>query len=380
MFHSSGRVSRAISALPSGVFVLFLTFAAPPAAAQQSQGRVAVSHDEWPTTDLGFALAPTGVAATFALNIAEWFTGGPPGNFLVYSNNIAYTQSQMTATMAGAGHVWTIWSPGLGVSITAAGLQPYDAVFLGGQLPGGGATPTAELAAYVQGGGGLYLACGTGPGQYPSAAAEAAAWNPLLAGFGMQLQSSYNTLMGVFATAYAHPMFSSVPSLYCHFGNSVAPTGPNPATMIFSTAGEGLFGFYDPPFFQVNQPQAGLVVNGVTGRAHFPPPPGGASGTVDVSSTLVGALWDLAITIPDPLLPVGGGGFALLDGQVVNLNLASSGFLFLFGGFAVGGFPGSFSFPYSLPPGSPAISSQLVLFDATSPTGLRLSAPARIEP
>jgi len=45
-----------------------------------AQGKIVVSNDEWPLSNTGYANAPD--ADRFARNVASWFTGGRPGNFL----------------------------------------------------------------------------------------------------------------------------------------------------------------------------------------------------------------------------------------------------------------------------------------------------------
>jgi hypothetical protein len=147
-----------------------------------------------------------------------------------------------------------------------------------------------------------------------------------------------------------------------------------------------MFGVYEvpptppAPLYQVNQPQALLTIDGLTGTATTPPPAAGAVGTIFISTALTEKPWDLLLTIPDPVVPLGAGGLQFSDGQILNVNYLAPGLFFLTGGFMGGNLPGSYTFPYSLPPGSPPVSLQLIVLDPSAPIGGYLSAPGRIEP
>ena len=70
-------------------------------------GKVVAVGDEWIVSDQAFALDPTNTAA-FVVNTAGYFTGGGPGNFLVYSNKTQLQGTQFQNTMIGAGHTITV--------------------------------------------------------------------------------------------------------------------------------------------------------------------------------------------------------------------------------------------------------------------------------
>jgi hypothetical protein len=346
-----------------------------------AQGRIVVNHDEWTLSTTGFASAPAGATATFVQNFALWLNGGVPGNFLVNSGNFGLPAGPLQAAMIAGGHTLTYWSSALGIAQTAAGWAAYDGVLFAGPIPGAAPNVAAEIVAYVQAGGGVYLGAGTG--SFGGAGTEAAYWNPFLNVFGMNYGAPFNGVGGVLPTAYPHPIFVGVPSLYYNNGNPVTATGSVPGVTIFGNANApGLFGIYEggPALYQTNRPQASLLIDGLAGTAYAAPPAGGPTGTLNFASTLVGAPWDVALTIPDPILAVGAGGFALSDGQIVNLAVGSPGFLFAFGGFGGGGFPGAFNLPYSVTAGSVPLSAQLIVLDAAAPLGLHLSAPVRIQP
>jgi hypothetical protein len=345
-----------------------------------AQGRVVVNHDEWTLSDSGFASGPPGSSALFAQNVASYLIGGGTGNLLVLSANFGLTESDLAAAMAAGGHAWTHWTSGLGVPQTASGFAPYDAIFLAGPIPSAAPNVLLELAAYVQNGGSLYVAGGTG--SFGGSAAEANYWNPLLSNFGLAYASSFNGVGGVISTPFAHPIFAGVPSLYFNNGNSVTLLAPSSSVATFSAASNVLFGIYEsaPPLYQTNSPEATLTINMVSGTATTPPPAGGATGTVQIASSLAFPLWDVALTFSDPIVPLGGGATLLPDGQIVNLAFTSPGFFLLNGGFLGGPLPGPIDLPYAFPVGSPAFSGQLLIADPAALFGVRLSAPARVEP
>ena len=350
-----------------------------------AQGRIVVNHDEWTFSSTGFGAAPAGATAAFAQNVGSWLNGGNPGNYLVYSGNFGLTFGGLVTAMAAGGHVLSYWTPSVGSPVTAAILSAYDGVFVSGPVPDANPNVAAELVAYVQGGGSLYLAGGTG--SFGGPGNEANYWNPVLNPFGLTIASNFNGYGGVLATVFSHPIFAGVPALDFNNGNSVSALGAAPNVTIFGTAAKpGLFGVYDggafapPAQYQINQPQATMTVNGLSGTAFTPPPAGGATGTLEFASTLTNAPWDLFLTFPEPVTALGAGGLLLPDGQIVNIDILSPGLFIFFNGFGGGGFPGPFSVPYALPPGSGAFSGQMVLLDSTTSTGVRLSAPIRIEP
>jgi hypothetical protein len=192
-------------------------------------GRIVVANDEWTLSNQGFASAadPT----QFAHNVATWFTGGAPGNFLVRSGNFGLTGSSLQNAMTSAGHTWTI---NAGASDSVANLLNYDAVFICQTVPN-----LANLTAYVQAGGNVYLAAGTASG-------DANTWDSFVHAFGLDL-SALNNLGGVFPIASAHPLFAGVSQLYNNNGNDVVDLDPsNPANQVLAVSGaHGLYGVYD---------------------------------------------------------------------------------------------------------------------------------------
>jgi len=193
-------------------------------------GKVLVSNDEWPLSDYGYQRAPD--AARFALNVADFFTGGGrPGRFLVYSTNHGLTGTRLAATMTGAGHSWTIKDPD---TAPDEDFTPYDAVFVGQNF-----VAAHRLTDYVNGGGNVYVVSGTGFG------AVDIGWNAFLSAFGLAIASRSNGLSGAVAIQSAHPLFACVHSLFMIAGNSVSVDNTYPGGMVVARAGgQGLFGAF----------------------------------------------------------------------------------------------------------------------------------------
>lgn len=197
-------------------------------------GRIVVNHDDWTLDNTGFTMAPD--AARFALNIAAWFTGGASaGNFLAYSTNHALTESVLASTMTNAGHGWTVSTS---VDTSLANLLQYDGIYFAGNT-----FDSNVLIDYVEAGGNVYLAAGT----TWTVGANAAACNPFLNHFGLNLATAINGVDGVLATSSDHDIFGGVESLYYVNGNFVNELNPaDPHTDILEYYGaDGMIGVYD---------------------------------------------------------------------------------------------------------------------------------------
>lgn len=211
-------------------FVLASAAVAPLAHA----GKIVLANDEWTLSNTGYS-GPND-PGTFATNIATWFTGGGAGNFHAYSTNFGLTSSSLSSTMTGAGNTWTT---GTGISFDLATLSAYDGIFLSGN-----AADNNVLIQYVNAGGNVYLAGGTGWG---GAAAEAAQWNTFLNAFGLGFGSSYNGVCCNIPISNAHPIFTGVDSLYQNNGNDALDINvldPN-AVVLVSYNTHGLYAIYD---------------------------------------------------------------------------------------------------------------------------------------
>jgi hypothetical protein len=197
-------------------------------------GKIVLSNDEWELTQTGFSQSSD--AGLFAANVANWFTGGSTGNFLAYSTNFGLTGSSLASVMTSEGHAWTVTT---GVTFDQATLSTYDGVFLAGN-----AADNSVLTDYVNNGGNVYLAGGTGWG---GAYAEANRWNAFLNAFGLGFGAPYNLVIGNIPISSTHEIFNGVSSLYQNNGNSAIDinlTDPS-SQLLVSYAGCGLYAIYD---------------------------------------------------------------------------------------------------------------------------------------
>jgi hypothetical protein len=194
-------------------------------------GKVIAANDEWPLSDSGFQRAPD--TARFALNLADFFTSGHPGRFLVYSTNWGLTGNRLAATMRGAGHSWTVKSP---LAWPNEDLSQYDAVFVG-QNPD--AVQAARLINYVSRGGNVYVMSGTGHGNADTR------WNSFLRAFGLRFSSRTNGLTDVTPITSSHPLFEGVRSLLFITGNDVeVDTTYSGGAVVASVGNVGVFGLF----------------------------------------------------------------------------------------------------------------------------------------
>ncbi len=210
---------------------------APAGALAQQVGRIVVVNDG--VTIMGQGFVPPGDAGAFAVNIASWFTDGEPGSFLAI-NTFAFSGPELAGAMTGAGHEWTLTV----VPFTLPLLQQYDGVFLGG-VP----VPSQVLIDYVEGGGNVYVAAGTGG--FGSAASEAAAWNPFLEAFGLRFHDEWNTaLFTTIAVNETHDIFEGVDRLWTDRGQGIFDLhAGNPANRVFvpvpADPSQGHYGVFD---------------------------------------------------------------------------------------------------------------------------------------
>jgi len=180
-------------------------------------GRVIAVGDEWIVSNNAFTLDPVNTSA-FVVNTANYFTGGGPGNFLVYTNQSQFSGSSFLNTMTTAGHTITV-NPAM--PLTLANMLAFDGVFLSGGIGSGGANASL-WASYVANGGGLFVAAGTGV--FGSAPAEAAAWNPLLNLFGLAFGNQFvpaPSLIDAPLVAGSHPLQSGMTQVVWGYGQEV---------------------------------------------------------------------------------------------------------------------------------------------------------------
>ena len=215
-----------------GIIIICLVLSVPSMVA--AQGKIVVNHDEWTLAQ------NTSTTKTFIENIASWFTNGESGNFLGYSNNFGVANSVLGSTLVNAGHNWT---QSLSVPFTLESLLNYDGVFLMGNY-----VNNSVLIDYVNAGGNVYVAGGTGWG---GSYYEAAAWNNFLQAFGLYFDNYYNyNITGGCKTYYfssSHPVLEGVSNLYYCNGNTVrlVDSTNESASIIHQVYSEGLIAVYE---------------------------------------------------------------------------------------------------------------------------------------
>lgn len=264
---SSAAAVRRIALFASALVVGAL-LAANPAQA----GTIVVNGDEWTLSNAGYSQAGGSNADTFAQNLVRYLDsdGVAGGSVLVYSTNFGLTGSSLQGSLSSAGYAATYYASA--PSFDLASLSGYDAIFLGGDPY---AMDVAVLAAYVNAGGGVYIAAGTG---YGGAAAEAAQWNGFLTQFGLELGTVYNGVGGN-QPAGTGELFVGVSQLYFDNGNTVFLDGDNPTEgagiRMSTSSGVGLIGVYrseSPPPNGVPLPGTaallGLGLAGLAWRRH----------------------------------------------------------------------------------------------------------------
>lgn len=217
---------------------LLVVVLCPAVAEARGPGKIVVANDEWTLSQTGFN-APSD-SAIYARNVAEWFTGGEPGAFLVYSSNFGLVGAGLQSTMVDAGHTWTISTS---AAFTVSNLLNYDAVFVGGLVSG--AVPNNQvLIDYVAAGGCVYLCGGTGFSN------EGNAWNTFLNAHGLSFANVYNSISGQRPISSAHPVMEGVDTLYQNSGNSITDLDLlSDANLVIATHsnGAGLYAVYSPP-------------------------------------------------------------------------------------------------------------------------------------
>ena len=199
-------------------------------------GRIVAFHDEWAVSNLGFANEGNANGTTFAQNLALFLKGSAgPGNFLVYSDSVAYDTSFVTALTAAGHTVTTV----LSVNPLPADLSLYNGLFLSG-LPG--TADSTTLTNFVNSGKGVYVAAGNG--FMPNI--EANRWNTFLGNFGLGFETTYNGIHLVSPVTNSHVIFNGVTQLYYDNGNNVVTvSGPFSSIVQLGGLGEGLAGVYD---------------------------------------------------------------------------------------------------------------------------------------
>ncbi|MGA2198136.1 MAG: PEP-CTERM sorting domain-containing protein [Bryobacteraceae bacterium] len=227
--------------------------------ASASAGSIIVNNDEWTLSNSGFSSAGATNVTNFAQNAALFLTGGPNSGATkvwIDSDDFGLTGSDLSTALSA----YNLTDSGSFSAFTLSTLEGYQAVFLGGDT----LTSAEETAliAYVNAGGGVYVAAGTGniTTGGGGAAGEAAQWNAFLNTFDLNLASTYNGFTGTFATDGTSPILNGVAQLFYDNGNTVNTTG-SLAQIITDLNGAGLIGAYPgAPSSPVPEPSTVLLV------------------------------------------------------------------------------------------------------------------------
>lgn len=203
------------------------------ALATAPAGRVIAAGDEWLLADQAF-VTNYDSATAFSDNIAT-FAGGQ--SYLIFHDTAspqAFGSSfQQRLALAGK-NVTTDNVSALSASL----LQGYQAVFLTGTYAGN-STNAAILTDFVNNGGTVYIAMGTGP----NAATEQSAWNPFLNAWNLNLTGSYfpfGSLTTASLLPNTSPLAVNVSSVTWGYGLEIASLSSSPYTTVL----RGDFGGY----------------------------------------------------------------------------------------------------------------------------------------
>lgn len=140
-----------------------------------------------------------------------------------------------------------------------------------------------------------------------------------------------------------------------------------------------------PVLWQVNQPAASLTVDDQPGTPYRPAFFQRCINEFAVAafeSTNLGLPWDAAVVVQKPV-PVGGGGFALPDGQIVNVNLLDPQLTYQYGGvapsFTASTFLANLILPFPIANLEISRGMQIIVADPGAPLGFALSGASHIE-
>ena len=223
-------------------------------------GRVIFANDEWALADNvsnvpGFEpTSPPNDPAQFAENIAAWFlegTGRTTGKFHAFSNNVGFTGTGLRDVMEGLGHEWSVSTTAFPFEIE--NLHQFDAIFVGGF-----SVDNNVLIEYVNSGGSVYLAAGSGTTGGFDPVREAEAWREFANVFGFDFSEEYHiNAIGNVAIQNDHPLFIDVDHLANGNGQTIIRLdSATPASQVlvtevppgsgFPSTPQPMYAVYDP--------------------------------------------------------------------------------------------------------------------------------------
>ncbi len=214
-------------------------------SAALASGTLVVSGDEWQLSNSAYGAPYASGTTAFVNDLAITFSGN---NYLFLTGNGNVPQAQLS--MAAAQF------QSLGKTITYTSVfdplvaNGYDAVFHFGQT-----IDNSALGAFVSNGGSAYVSLGSG--WYGTAAAEAAAWNPVLNQFGLVAGDTW--FPGPYFVS-ADVTVGPTTSLLWGYGQSIEKLSPNASSQSYI---RGTF---------YGGPEIGLV--GASKPLGIPPVPG----------------------------------------------------------------------------------------------------------
>ncbi len=228
---------------------------------EETCGKIVVSADEWPTTDEGYTKAVSGSTDQFVKNVANYFTGGAPGHFLIATDNFAYA-SKFRNSLISAGHTYVH-------DKNATNYSDYDGIFIGGQ-----AYNVTLLTNYVDNGGCVYVVGGTGFNNE-----RGILLNPFLNQYGLDFDPYPNTGKWLISSFSFPQLFGGVSNLYTWNPNEMmSMLGPYPHTQIVSSQfGYNWWAVYEAPCDDPRPPEENdlalwLDADNVNGNGTNPPP------------------------------------------------------------------------------------------------------------
>ena len=196
-----------------------------------ARSSVLIASDDWIFTNTGFSSRPIDTT-NFALNIAEFLSGGTGTKIHAYSNFQSLTQSSLVNTLTNAGYTYTT---GTGITFDLATLSQYDALFFGSDIPS--ASELDVLSQYINNGGGVYIHGGLG---LSNPGGTAAGWNNFLSQYGLAFGTSFIGYNGPVSITSNNILFDGVSSLYMLTGHAITGGG----VIATTTGGTPLFSLY----------------------------------------------------------------------------------------------------------------------------------------